>query len=287
MASTWETLKKRATPSKSNQNVVMTAVDPGGLTRKAANAVGIRDVGLQNPLGGAGSAGNKVAEAAKAGAQTVANNVGSAVNSVASAASAFNPMDIFGAAGFGGLMDKMWAREDKQKKEQAAQPEKRLWLTPQDAENAMNAPDRYSDAAQQSAIDRRYQGMASLAKGQQNAASVGEQNALSRRLAAMGGLNSGAGMKMLSQQQNLANRRAADQNTQLSIAQSQEKQAATTDNQKLNETSRQFDAEYKLNNQIAEKNMQIADQIAKANNQGMIESLWNGIFGTGHQMNNW
>jgi 3-methyladenine DNA glycosylase AlkC len=272
-------LSQRLTPPKSVQKSISSNDIYKGV-QNVGKAVGVKDVSMANPLGGANSAANQAVDKAKEGVQAVGG-------AVAGVAGAFNPMDMFGAGGFGGLMDKMWAREDKQKKEQAAQPEKRLWLTPQDAENAMNAPDRYSDAAQQSAIDRRYQGMNTLAKGQQNAASVGEQNVMSRRLAAMGGLNSGAGMKMLSQQQNLANRRAADQNTQLSIAQSQEKQAATSDNQKLNETSRQFDAEYKLNNQIAEKNMQIADQIAKANSQGMIESLWNGIFGTGHKMNNW
>lgn len=266
-------LGKKLTPSKTVQNNVMTAVDPGGLTRQAANAVGIKDVSIQKPLGGSNSAPNQAIQQGGQAIQQGVQAIGSAVPG------AFNPMDMFGAGGFGGLLDKMWAREDKQKAEADKQPLQGLGLT-----QSLDTPDRYSDAAQQAAIDRRYAGMQSLAKGQQNAASMGEQNALSRRLAAMGALNSGAGMKMLSQQQNLANRRAADQNTQLSLAQSQEKQAATSENQKMNETARQFDTEFKLNERIADANLKMAEKIAKSNDRGFITSMFDSIFGTGLNM---
>ena len=256
-------LGNKLTPSKPVQKAVMTAVDPGGVIRKVGDLTGTRGTSIQGAIDTAGTAANKVVDAAKSGVQAV----GSAVGGI-------NPMDMFGAAGFGGIMNQIWGREDKQKAEADKQRAVGLGLT-QD----LSTDDRYSDAAQQSAIDRRYQGMASLAKGQQNAASQGEQNVMSRRLAAMGGLNSGAGMKMLSQQQNLSNRRAADQNTQLGIAQSQEKQAATSDNQKLNETARQYDNEFKLNERIADANIKMGDSINKANNQGMITSLWSSIFG--------
>jgi hypothetical protein len=264
-------LSQRLTPPKSVQKSISNNDIYKGV-QNIGGAVGIKDVSMAHPLGGSGSVPNQLADKGK----DVVNTVGNAVGGVAGA---FNPMDMFGAGGIGGLMDKIWARQDKQKAEDDKQPLQGLGLT-----QSLDTPDRYSDSAQQAAIDRRYQGMSSLAKGQQNAASVGEQNALSRRLAAMGALNSGAGMKMLSQQQNLAARRAADQNTQLSLAQSQEKQASMDNIQKMNETSRQFDTEFKLNERIADANLKMADKIAKSNDRGLITSMFDSIFGTGMNM---
>jgi hypothetical protein len=242
--------------------------------KQVGNAVGAKNVTVATPLGGSNSTANQVANQVK----NIASTVGSIPGALPGGLGNFSIGDLFGAQGYGGLLDKIFAREDKAKQEAAAEPKMTFGLT---GSESQGMADRYSDNASQAAISNRYNAMAQLARGQQGAQNTSEQTALSRRLASTGALNSGAGMKMLSQQQQAASKRAGDQNLQMQVAQSGERQGATENLQKMNETARQFDSEFALNTEIAKKNMEIADKIAKANSQGLMGSLFSSIFGEG------
>lgn len=249
-------VSNKLTPSKQIQSAVMTAVDPGGLIRKVGAAVGAKDISLQTPLGGQNSAANQVLKAG------------------------VNPM---GAAGI------LASQISGEKKDAAPAPAPeapgKFSLSAGEQNAALATQDRYSNQSMTDAINRRYEAMGQLAQGQNQAASTGEQNVLKRRMSAMGALNSGQGLKMLSQQQDASARRGSDAQLQMQAAKSGEIQTSTENNQKLNEGARQYDAEYRLNNQIAENNITMAKEAAKANNEGFFGSLFNSIFGRGISMN--